>query len=235
MPKAIWCYEVIRLQKGRGVTRSSVRDSAVSYKEFDALVVTGERAKPTRSVTQQKLLGASSAAPNTDFWFYDADLILFSDFDHDGYFYGLDLAFDVDTNFVSAEVYAVLYLSLAGGPWNEYAETANFNIYGASADDEYVVVSELVSGYPTGDYDILIELFDTFDGAFVASFGPADTSQLSFLPLEDIGRDTPIQPPIVVVNGGGGGSVGWLTLLLLLATTVVARNSYRVSRDNTPD
>ena len=59
-----------------------------------------------------------------------------------------------------------MYLSYEGGPWNEYAETEDFTIFGTSSEDEYVLVSELMSGYPTGSYDILIELFDAYDGAF---------------------------------------------------------------------
>jgi hypothetical protein len=209
--------------EGQGIQRGSIGNRAARYQDLGTLAETGERKKPTRGAAQQKLSGTQAAAANTDFWFYDADLILFSDFDNDGYFYGLDLAFDVDTNFVSATVYAVIYLSYQGGPWNEYVETADFDIFGASADDEYVVVSELVSGYPTGDYDVLIDLYDTYDGAFVASFGPDESSQLSFVPLEDIGRDTPFAPQIVVVDNGGGGSLEWFSLLLLLGAVGVAR------------
>ena len=85
------------------------------------------------------------------------------DFDGDGYFHGIDLLFDADTIYNYAEVYAVAYLSLNGGPWNEYAATEVFSISGTSADDEYVIVTELVSGYPAGSYDLFIELFDAVD------------------------------------------------------------------------
>ena len=47
----------------------------------------------TRGREQQKL-GAESRTPNTDFWFYDADVELFADDDRDGYFHGIDLWFD---------------------------------------------------------------------------------------------------------------------------------------------
>ena len=73
-----------------------------------------------------------------------------------------------------------------------------------------------MSGYPTGDYDIMVELFDTYDGSFVASIGPDESASLSILPLEDIGRDTPLDT-VIVVREGGGGSLGWLTLLALMA------------------
>ena len=212
------------ISEGQGITRGAIGDGAVSFKEFGALALSGERQKPRRSAKNEKLSNRPAGKVNSDFWFFDADLILFSDFDQDGFFYGLDLAFDVDTVFASAEVYAVIYLSLEGGPWNEYVETENFSIFGASADDEYVVVSELVTGYPTGNYDLLIELYDTFDGAFVAEFGPADSSQLSILPLEDIGLDTPPNT-VVVISSEGGGSIGWVSLILLLGATLIARRS----------
>jgi hypothetical protein len=219
------------IAQGQGIARGAVGSGTVSYKEFEKLLQKGERRETSRSMSKSLVPGQLAKAANEEFWFFDADLILFSDLDQDGFYFGLDLAFDVDTVFVEAEVYAVIYLSFEGGPWNEYAETENFIINGASSDDQYVVVSELVSGYPTGSYDVLIEIYDTFDGSFVAEFGPDESSQLSFLPLEDIGRDAPPDTVIVVSSGsGGGGATGWPALLLLLVAAVVSQNARRRSR-----
>lgn len=202
--------------QGQGIQRGKIGDaSTTTTDEFEALTTKGERRKSTRSADQQKPSSGVSKVVSDDFWVFDADVELFSDFDRDGFYYGIDLLFDVDTNFAVADVYAVLYLSLDLGPWNEYAVTDDFTIFGASGDDEYVVVSELVSGYPTGDYDILIEIFDTFDGSLVATFGPEDTSELSLLPLEDADRDA-LGETQIVINSGGGGSLGWFALLALL-------------------
>ena len=181
---------------------------------FQALALDGARTAPS------KAFGAGY-----DFWFYTADVVLFNDNDLDGHFWGIDLLFDADTWYDVADVYAVVYLSYEGGPWNETAVTDSFSIFGASGSDEYVLVTELMSGYPTGDYDILIELFDSYDGEFLADFGPSDTSELGFLPLEDANRDVPFSdPPVVVVQQGGGGAVSWWTistmLLLLLGTSL---------------
>ena len=181
---------------------------------FQALTLNGVRAAPSKA-----------QAAGFDFWFYTADVVLFNDDDLDGHFWGIDLLFDADTIYDVADVYTVVYLSFEGGHWNETAVTDSFSIFGASGDDEYVLVTELMSGYPTGDYDILIELFDSFDGEFLASFGPEDTSEFSFLPLEDANRDDPFgDTPVVVVHGGGGGSVSWwmisVMLLLLLGTSL---------------
>jgi hypothetical protein len=117
----------------------------------------------------------------------------------------------------------VLYLSYEGGPWNEYAATETFRIHGATSDDEFVVVTELRTGYPTGNYDLLIELYDTYDGSFVADFGPEDSSALGFLPLEDFNRDDPRRHRH---GHRGGGSVGW-PFVLLLGVVAAARRHHK--------
>lgn len=196
-------------------------DNEPTTDEHKALTRAGDRSKPTRTGGQQKLSGSSAPVPNTDFWFYAADVELFLDRDNDGYYTGIDLLFDADTYYDVADVYAVIYLSYEYGPWNEYAETEIFTIFGSSGDDEYVVETDLVEGYPTGNYDILIELYDTYDNAFVASFGPEDTSELAILPLEDVGRDAPAGTTQIVVNSGGGGSLSWLLLLGLVGASAL--------------
>ena len=208
---------------------SAERDIAatgkVSQDEFDALVTVGSRTSGKRERVQSKSSARVSMSANHDFWFYTADVVLFNDHDRDGHYHGIDLLFDVDTYYTVADVYAVLYLSLEDGPWNEYAATDIFSIYESSGDDEYVVVTELLSGYPTGSYDILIELFDAYDDAFVAGYGPIDTSELAFLPLEDAGWDT-LHPRTTVVVTEGGGSLGWLSLFaLLFARRIAPRHS----------
>ncbi len=203
--------------------RGAMSEKEASRDEFAALSLSGTRSKTTRATGQQKASGNEASAPNTDFWFYAADVELFNDRDRDGYYTGIDLLFDADTYYDVADVFAVIYLSYEYGPWNEYAETETFTIFGASADDEYIVETDLIEGYPTGNYDILIELYDAYDNSFVASFGPEDTSELAILPLEDDVRDAPQGTTTqVVVNSGGGGSLSWL-LLLGLAAALLGR------------
>lgn len=207
-------------ERSKGALRESSRD------EYGALAVTGDRSKTTRASGQQKTSGAaSSRTPNTDFWFYDAYVQLYSDVDRDGYFSGIELTFDADTIYTAADVYAVVYLSYEYGPWNEYAETEDFTIFGASGNDEYVIETDLVAGYPTGNYDVLIELYDAYDGTFVAETGPEDTSELSLLPLEDANRDAVGGTTQIVVNQGGGGSPSWLLLLALAGAAGLARRA----------
>ncbi len=200
--------------------RAQVAPDKVSQDDLAPFAKTGARDKSALRSAKARMSANLTALPNTDFWFYSADVQLFADDDLDGYFSGIDLLFDADTLFASADVYAVVYLSLEGGPWTEYAETDTFSIFGSSASDEYVIVTDLVAGYPAGSYDILIELFDAFDDSFLADMGPDASSALAFLPLEDASRDSVggIGPQPVVVShggGGGGGAADVLTLVVL--------------------
>ena len=202
------------------VDRDAGLAGIVSEDEFTALKTDEPRLSGKRVSVQSKSGASALSSTNVDFWIYAADVVLFGDHDGDGYFQGIDLLFDADTYFLSADVYAVVYLSYEGGSWNEYAATENFTISGASSDDDYVVVTELVDGYPSGSYDILIELFDAYDDSFLAYLGPDDTSELAFLPLEDSYRDSPIVPDIIVVGRHGGGSLGWLAIVGLGIATI---------------
>jgi hypothetical protein len=192
---------------------------------FAALMTAGNRSQPKVAYARS---GTSPAqAARNDFWFYTADVVLFNDHDDDGYFHGIDLLFDADTYYDVAEVYAVVYLSLDGGPWNEYAVTEDFSLFGSSSEDEYVIVTELLSGYPSGSYDLLIELFDAYSGEFLAEYGPVETPELAFLPLEDAERDTPIEPQVVVVHEHGGGASGlWFLLALGLCALPAAGRTW---------
>ena len=206
------------------------RDAGVksqeSLDEFLPLATEGDRVRRGNDGSSPATgdTPAVGRAQSNDFWIYDADVVLFGDDDRDGYFFGIDLLFDADTVWSSAAVYAVMYLSLDGGPWNEYAATEEFRINRARSDDEYVIVTELQSGYPTGDYDILIELYDAVTGDFLTDFGPESSSALSLLPLEDFNRDAPLfDQPVTISRGGGGGSLGLLTLFALSGAAILRR------------
>jgi hypothetical protein len=166
-------------------------------------------------------------AVNDDFWIYDAWVELSYDQDRDGYFTDFRLTFDADTYYSVADVFAVVYLSYQGGPWNEIAYTNPYTLYSNSPDDQYVIETTLATGYPTGDYDLLIEIYDAYTGYLVADLGP-EWADLSYLPLEDQYLDTPYQAP-VYVSHGGGGSADWL----LLAALALAWLSARFSKSRT--
>lgn len=213
--------------------RNGSSAGSVSEHRYGPLVTEGERAAPSAGGAEKAAgPGGAEKGARQDFWFFDADVVLFNDDDRDGYFHGIDVLFDADTLYEHADVYAVLYLSYEGGPWNEFAATDTFRIFGATSDDEYVVVSELMSGYPRGNYDLLIELYDVLDGAFVAEFGPADHPDFSFLPLEDFHGDDPDRHRHR--HGGGGALDLWSSTLLGLcgvAAWLVRRRQRQLSRD----
>ena len=203
------------------------RDNAVAIKEtrdeYAPLGSNGVTREKTRPGAQSGTASGVSMSPTADFWFYLADVELYGDSDRDGYYSGIDLLFDVDTYYAVAVIYAVAYLSYEGGPWEEYAVTEDFTIFGASGTDDYVIVTDLVSGYPRGEYDILVEVFDADTSEFLAWFGPEDTSELAFLPLEDMDRDAPATETRITVNSGGGGSMDLLLIALLVISAAVAR------------
>lgn len=211
--------------------RENRAESVETNDSYAPLVAEGVRSRPGQAArnaaaSASRTPGVASASAN-DFWIFDADVIVFGDDDNDGYFFGIDLEFDADTVFSSAVVYAALYLSLEGGPWNEYAVTEDFLIEGAVGRDAYGVVTELQSGYPAGDYDLLIELYDADTGEFLTDFGPESSSALSLLPLEDFNRDAPgFDSRVTISRGGGGGSLQLVSLLALL-TLWVSRSARR--------
>lgn len=211
-------------QDGRANNRDSGKGE-LSVDQYAVLSTEGDRSKSVTQFLSGKPNGSVSQTRSFDFWIFSADVVLFHDDDGDGYFHGIDLLFDADTVFNVANVYAAVYLSLAGGPWNEYAVTDTFTLFGTSANDEYNLVTELMSAYPSGDYDLLIELFDANDGLLLASFGPDDTSALAFLPLEDFNRDAPVVEQQVSISHGGGGAASIWLLLGLLAARLIPRRA----------
>ena len=158
-----------------------------------------------------------------DSWIYEATTELFSDRDEDGYFRYLRVRFDADTVFTYSYVYAEIYLSADGTAWEHLYSTDDFAIWGSDPEDDYEVETELVSGYSTGLYDVLIELYDADTGELVDEFGPNESADFSVLPLEDSGRDGVIEPPPDSHSHGGGGAVSWLGLAGLLGALALRR------------
>jgi hypothetical protein len=149
----------------------------------------------------------------SDITIYDASTTLISDFDADGFYHRFSVAIDADTVYSTSWVYAKLYLSYEGGPWNYYASSDDFHIHGDSELDIYVVETELAEGFPAGYYDIRIELYDAENGDWLLSYGPYDDDSLSTLPLEDSVYDDVYYSSgyttEVIVAGHGGVSI-WL-------------------------
>jgi hypothetical protein len=202
------------------VVRSAAGYSAERAPDTLRDLATFEETRIAREERVTRAKGSASASSTAadyqaDHWIYDANTEIFFDADNDGYFRYLRVSFDVDTYYTHAWVYARLYLSADGELWEMYYETDDFLIEGSVPDDEYEVETELVVNYPTGQYDVLIEIYDADTGLFVEEFGPAQSSAFALLPLEDMSYDNVVPPPVIIVDEGGGGAFSWLGLLLL--------------------
>ncbi|WP_247663286.1 choice-of-anchor H family protein [Shewanella sp. MMG014] len=169
-------------------------------------------------VNQQAIVGYR------DFDIYAAYSRLFDDLDEDGFYQTFSVTFDADvygfTQGEAANVYAELYLSRNGGPWEHYYSTDVFTIYGDATDDDYEVLTTLAQGYKTDYYDVLIDLYELGYEDIVATLSSEESDGLYALPLESSDRDTVYEEEYVEVIETevhvSGGSMAWTSLLILL-------------------
>jgi len=164
-------------------------------------------------------LTASNPSSNYEYQFsiFTAKSSLLTDEDLDGYYQSFSIDFDADylryDDYDSATVYAEMYLSKDGGPWLHYYTTDAFNIHSDDNDDNYEVVTTLVDGYSSHNYDVLIDLYEVGYVDVVATYSSDDSNALYALPLESSNYDI-YQPDVVVVESySEGGSFAWLLLL----------------------
>lgn len=165
------------------------------------------------------------------FSIYSASTQLFDDFDYDGYYQSFSVVFDADfhSNYLlePAYVYAELYLRRDGGPWIHYFSTDDFIIYGESSDDEYEVVTSLYQDYTSGEYDILIDLYEVGYSDVVATYSSDDDYALYALPLESDEYDQIYDDYDEHSYGHGHGAIHW-NLLLLIWVVIFPRLSQRL-------
>lgn len=178
------------------------------------------RAAPERPQSRKDFAAAKSAqgAPAKHccaFRVYDAHTRLYDDRDHDGYYSYLQLDFDVDTDYEVADIYADVWLIDSYGEETLLFATDIFTVYGHSGIDDYQIEAELVSGFDPDLYDVLIEVFDAYDDALVAHFGPRDSSAMSLLPMESVHQDR-WRREVHAHGGGGRLHAGWLLLAAAL-------------------
>ncbi len=171
-------------------------------------------------------LGTSSVANHIDqyFYIYDADVEMLSDIDHDGFHHALNVTFDVDVDYGHGHLYAKLYLSREGGPWIRYATSDLFEVFEDDASDAYQVTTELVEGYHTGFYAVLIEIY-SFNHIGMVTSEILDHHYLGRnIMLEDLSRDEVyVYEEVVVTNTYGAGSFSVLIWLLLVQVVIAAR------------
>jgi hypothetical protein len=214
---------VVRAAEGFSKDRSSN-----ARLDRSAFVEVRTSAEDTVALSKGRGPNLAQAPSIGDHWIYDADVELFDDLDGDGYYRFLSLRIDADTVFNSSYVYAAIYLSDDGETFEHFFSTDDFEINGATSDDEYFVETELVSGYPPGLYDVLIELYDADLGVYMDEFGPLQSSALELLPLEDAQFDA---VEVVVVHEGGGGAMSWWALLGLVGAVALTPRRSNARRE----
>lgn len=167
-----------------------------------SLSATANAGKATKT---SKKRSAVTSVVNTDFWIYDAWTETFNDTDYDGYATTVSVHIDVDTVYGEAPVYAVLYLGDAE-QFYEVHESSVFYIYGDSTTDEFVIETDLISGYRPFDYDIMIEVYDAMTNELLAIADHTTDADLSYVPLESENYDAVIveQETVVEVREYGG-------------------------------
>jgi hypothetical protein len=171
----------------RGSSKSSFAAKSAAH---------GTRAATKTAALKSVRPSATLSARSADFWFFDAGSTLLGDRDNDGFHHEFRIRFDADVVIGDAVVYARLYLRRAGDSnWLLYSETDDFLISGQNGDDDYFVTTTLDDGWPTGDYDVLIDLYESGFSGIVATIGPFDSDALALLPLEETGLDLPIELP----------------------------------------
>ncbi len=154
-----------------------------------------------------------------EFWIYDAWTSLDNDIDYDGYHSTFSVEFDADTIFTQVPVYAVLYI-VTNGQYDAIHVSSEFYIYGEDATDSFSIESTLISGFPSNDYDVLIELYDADTEMLVAFSDGYDNASLAYLPLESKNNEYIVEDTVVIVEEHGG-SLSILSLLVIGFTIVV--------------
>ena len=225
-----------RISRSISFTKSTELDKAAKdaqFKQADADIMAALKKEGFRVESTLRAARAISSdyVSNADIIIYDASTELISDFNDDGFYHRFSVTIDADTVYDTSYVYARLYLSFEGGPWNHYATSDNYHIYGDSELDTFVIETELADGFPPGYYDVRIELYDADFDNWLLSYGPYDDASLSGLPLEDSYFDDqspvaiyPVETQVVVASRGG--SISWWLLLLPAVIGVARRRDF---------
>lgn len=192
----------------------------VVSKQSREQVIQGHIDKALKADNQRQHAASPALYANSvyrDFYIYDAYSRLFVDNDFDGFYQTFSVTFDADVSGAyineTANVFAELYLSRNGGPWEHYYTTDIFTIFGDATDDDYEVLTTLESGYTTDHYDVLIDLYEVGYGDIVATVSSNDFDSLYALPLESRYWD---EEYIEIETEHGGTMSQWGILALLI-------------------
>lgn len=169
---------------------------------------------PLAAKLTQKPRVAANSVTTADFWIYDAWTQWQTDKDYDGYYTSITVTFDADTIYEQSPVFAVLYLGDAEAFYPIHT-SSDFYIYGESSHDEFVIETDLVSGFPPYDYDVMIELYDSQTGELLAFANQNNDADLAYIPLESADYDDNTGGGSVVVVTEHGGTFSGTLLAFL--------------------
>ncbi len=195
-------------------TPRKTREQVIADKQINVDTRSGLRSSAARL----------NAAIYYEFAIYDASTRLFEDIDYDGFYRTFSVTFDADVHSSNlnqyADVYAMLYLSRNGGPWELYHTTEIFTIFDDVSNDDFEVLTTLHSGYPTDHYDVLIDLYEVGYSDIVATISSDDLDELYGLPLESADRDFYADEGTEVIVGG---AISMFAMLFLWVFAIIRR------------
>lgn len=143
-----------------------------------------------------------------DFWIYDSYVTLTADIDYDGYYSSFTLEFDVDTIYQSAPIYAVIYTSTSE-EFTPFYTTNIYNIYGDNTQDAIIIENDLVTGFPSNEYELMVVIYNADTDEVLAVSDGTDDADLAYLSLESENYEYVETVEVVVVEHGGALGV-WL-------------------------
>jgi hypothetical protein len=185
-----------RIRNRQSSGQSDSNKAKVATKQGDIVISRRTQTKVARTLSlfqetakkTSKLRAENPAIAlnHTGYSIYDVVAYLNIDSDNDGFYSDFSLDIDADIDGGSANVYAIVYTSQNGAAWEELYVTDVFSIIDSTADDIFSVTTTLNFGYPSSEYDLLVDLYIDGVAGIVATLEPNDDSDLLGLPLEDV-------------------------------------------------
>ncbi len=200
--------------------KDQIQNKTLALTRDEMIKLKQQRERVNQGTDTSRNKRASRSINDGSFVIYEGYTQLIEDLDIDGYYQTFSVTFDADfisySPHDSAVVYAELYLSENGGPWQHYYTTDSFVIQGESTNDNFEVYSTLSRGFNPNQYDVLIDLYEEGYPYIVASYSSDDSNALFALPLESSDYDISYYEEIHVY-GGSSSTAGIVIIILLLA------------------
>jgi hypothetical protein len=153
---------------------------------------------------------------------YDSFVTFTADIDYDGYYSSFTLEFDVDTIYTSAPIYAVIYTSTSD-VFTPFYTTNIYDINGDNTQDAIIIENDLVTGFPSNDYELMVMIYDADTNEVVAVADGTDDADLAYLSLESEDYEYVETVEVVVVEHGGA-----LDIWLIAGLAFVAYRRFKV-------